>query len=132
MASFQAMLQFSTGDSGEGIMLNRVNFFAVRDRDSKGRPVAKAAWTMMVSLYAIRDKMFTEWMLDPFKKKDLTIAFLAGDQNEKEKEWQFKDVYCIGFEENFVEDLGIFETIVILSGESVSNGNATLSYNWAS
>lgn len=126
MASYLAKLQVSNTEYD----LNRVNFFAVRDRDKKGRPVPDMAWTIMVSLFAVRDTFFTDWMLNPTQKRDATISFHSG--SDKDKVWEFKDVYCVGFEENFVDDLGIMETLVILAGSTVSNGNATLTYQWAS
>ncbi|GAB3783004.1 hypothetical protein GCM10028818_40040 [Spirosoma horti] len=126
MASYIAKLSVSNTE----YTLSRINFFAVRDRDKKGRPVPDMAWTVMMSLYAIRDTFFTDWMLDPTKKRDAKISFYSG--TDKEKEWELKDVYCVGFEENFVDDLGIMETLVILAGSTISNGNATLTYQWSS
>ncbi|GAB4044077.1 type VI secretion system tube protein TssD [Spirosoma foliorum] len=126
MSAYKAILM--TGDFGYG--LNRVNFFVARDRDDKGRPVPNLAWTIMVSMYAVRDTVFTEWMIDPTKKRDMEIFFNEGGEVAVKK-WNFKDVYCVGFEENFVQDLGIMETILLLSGQAVTNGNATLTYQWA-
>lgn len=127
MSAYKAILM--TGEFG--YRLNRVNFFVARDRDDKGRPVSNLAWTIMVSMYAVRDTVFTEWMIDPTKKKDMEIGFSAGGEGEIQKRWSFKDVYCVGFEENFVQDLGIMETILLLSGQAVTNGNATLIHQWA-
>lgn len=125
MASYMAIMM--TGDFG--YRLNRVNFFTIRDRDDKGRPVPNLAWTIMVSMYAVRDTVFTEWMIDPTHKRDMKIGFSAG--GEIQKQWSFEQVYCVGFEENFVQDLGIMETILVLSGKSVSSGNTTLTYQWS-
>ncbi|MGA0560242.1 type VI secretion system tube protein TssD [Larkinella sp. VNQ87] len=108
--------------------LNRVNFFAIRKRDSKARSVSNTAWTLMISLYAIREEVFTEWMLDPQKKNKIGIIFSEG--MDTVKRWDFEDVFCVGFEESFIEDLGVFETVIILTGESVNNGNATIKYDW--
>ncbi|MCY7352983.1 MAG: hypothetical protein LH606_20390, partial [Cytophagaceae bacterium] len=66
--------------------------------------------------------------IDPNKKKDVSIKFYEGD--EVEKEWKFNQSYCIGFEENFMDNSGTMETRIILSGELITNGNATLKYDW--
>ncbi len=125
MASYMATMDAD----GTGWRLDRVNFFAARDRDNKGRPVPNLAWTIMISIYSSKETVFTEWMLDPTKKKDITISF--SDGAESQKKWDFKQAFCVGFEESFIDDLGIMETIIILSGQAVSNGNATLTYDWA-
>ncbi|MBC7891990.1 MAG: hypothetical protein H7Y12_07265 [Sphingobacteriaceae bacterium] len=126
MASFLVNLVID----GEELPLNRVNFFAMRNRDSKGRVSSNLAWTVAVSLDTTPENTFTDWMIDPNKKKDVSIKFYEGD--EAEKEWQFTQAYCIGFKESFVADSGKMETRIVISGELVTNGNATLKYDWAS
>lgn len=113
---------------GTEYLLNRVNFYVIRKRDKKGRPVSESAWTVNISLDATTDGVFTEWMIDPNKKKDVSIKFYQGD--ETKKEWQFEKAYCILFEESFVADAGVMETQLVISGEKVNNGNATITHNW--
>lgn len=108
--------------------LNRVNFYVIRKRDKNGRPVSMSAWTVNINLDSITDGTFTEWMVDQNKKKDVSLKFYEG--NDTKKEWQFAKAYCIGFEENFVADAGVMETQLVISGETVNNGNATITTNW--
>ncbi|GAB2556321.1 type VI secretion system tube protein TssD [Spirosoma areae] len=124
MASYHTMLHVGN----TGYVLDKLNFFAIRKRDNKGRTVSNTAWTIMISLYAVKDQVFTEWMFNPTLKKNISISFTDG--LEKQKEWEFTDVFCVGFEENFIEDLGVLETVLVLTGVSVSNGNATIKYDW--
>ena len=113
---------------GTEYLLNRVNFYVIRKRDKKGRPVSESAWTVNVTMDATTDGVFTEWMIDPNKKKDVSIKFYQG--TDPKKEWKFDKSYCILFVENFVADAGVMETQIVISGETVNNGNATITNNW--
>ncbi len=126
MASFILTLNID----GEEITLNRVNFFAIRSRDAKGRPSSSLAWTASMSMDTTPETAFTDWMIDPNMKKDVSIKFYRGD--EVEKEWQFNQASCFGFKEIYVDDSGRMESRIVISGEVVTNGNATLKYDWTS
>ncbi|GAB3318800.1 hypothetical protein GCM10027299_10760 [Larkinella ripae] len=106
------------------------NFFAIRKRDARARAVSNTAWTIRIALHAFREEVFTEWMIDPTKKKDITIRFMNADGETKE--WFFINVFCIGFDETYIEDVGYFQTVIILTGQGVTNGNATIEYDWGS
>ncbi|WP_461087408.1 type VI secretion system tube protein TssD [Spirosoma gilvum] len=109
-------------------ILNRVNFYVARKSDKNGRPISESAWTVNIHMDTTDESLFTEWMVDPTKKKDVSLKFYEG--GDTKKEWQFAKAYCVGFQENFVADAGVMETQLIISGTTVENGNATINNNW--
>ena len=126
MASFKAELEVD----GETYKLKRVFFTATRKRDNNGRPASATNWQIMVALDAIEEGTFTEWMVDPKMQKDATVKFYNIDEDSVLKQWDMKGAYCYAMKEWFVSDASVMVTNLIIAGQEISNGNATLKFDW--
>ena len=59
-----------------------------------------------------------------------TNQYYKIDDDSVLKQWDMKKVYCYTMRESFVADATFMLTDLLIAGQEVSNGNATLKYNW--
>lgn len=126
MASFRAEM---TVDN-DLFVLNRIFFTASRKRTRKGEPASGINWRMHIAIDVLEQSTFAEWMFDSNMQKNVTVTFYATDDEgggeTKLKEWTLNDTNCFGLLELFVGDASFETTNLILKGQTLSNGNATL------
>ncbi|GAB3318795.1 hypothetical protein GCM10027299_10740 [Larkinella ripae] len=111
-------------------VLNRIFFTASRKRNIHGEPASGVSWRLYVAMDVLEQATFAEWMFDANMQKDVKITFYADDMQgggqTKLKEWTLKGVYCYGMVELFIGDASFETTNFYFTGNTVSNGNATL------
>lgn len=129
MASFRTDMEID--GIADPIPVNRLFFTATRKRDQRGRPASSTNWIIHVTIDALEDSTITQWMVDPHMQKAVTIKFYKIDEEESVlKQWKLEKAYCYAMGENFVADASFMTTELIIAGQEISNGNATLQYNW--
>ena len=126
MASFRAELEVD----GKTFPLKRIFFTATRKRDANGRPASSTNWRMMLAIDTVEENAFTQWMVDPKMQKDVTVKYYKIDEESVLKQWELKSAYCFGMKESFVGDASYMLTDLLVAGQEVSNGNATLKFDW--
>lgn len=126
MASFSAELEVD----GQTIRIRRLFLSATRKRDANGRPASATNWQLMISVDTAEDNAFTQWMVDPKMQKDVTVKFYKIDEESVLKQWDLKKAYCFSMRESFAGDAAYLSTTLLVAGQEISNGNATLKFNW--
>ncbi|WP_080055687.1 type VI secretion system tube protein TssD [Spirosoma aerolatum] len=130
MASFNAKLEID--GVSDPIELRKVYVTCHRKRDTKGRPSSAARWVIAVAIDTDEDGTFTEWMVSPTMAKNVTIKYYKIDEEGSVlKQWTMKDAHCYGMTEGFVADSSILMTTLVISGDEISNGNASLPHVWS-
>ncbi|MBD2701064.1 hypothetical protein IC229_10495 [Spirosoma sp. BT702] len=127
MASYRAELEI---DGGDPLPIKRLFFTATRKRDANGRPASSTSWRVLVALDTAEDNTFTQWMIDPKSQKDVTVKYRNIEDDSVLKQWELKKAYCYGMKESFVGDAMFMVTDLLVAGQEVTNGNATLKYEW--
>ena len=125
MASFRADLEVD----GVTHPLNRLHFYSKRKRDPKGRPSSKSSWIVVVAIDVEEDSTITGWMVDKNGVKDATITYYNSDDDSVLKTWTLKKAMCYSMTEKFIADAEFMSTTLLITGEEISNGNATLKYD---
>ena len=129
MSSFKATLTVNSKDFD---VISCVYSFG-QATDEKGRPASDVkGGNISLQIVATDDDTMIEWMVDPYKKQDGSIAFKKIDQDSTLKTVQFKDAYCVGFSESFNANSAAAMTATLnLSAGSITIGNATLDNKWS-
>ncbi|MBB5285575.1 hypothetical protein HNQ92_003735 [Rhabdobacter roseus] len=125
MASFRADLEV------DGVIhpLSRLHFYSSRKRDPKGRPSSKSSWIVVAAIDVEEDSTITGWMVDKNGVKDATITYYNSDDDSVLKTWTLKKAMCYSMTEKFIADAEFMSTTLLITGEEISNGNATLKYD---
>jgi hypothetical protein len=125
MASFKAELEV------DGVVhpLNRFNFYTTRKRDAKGRPSSRSSWVAVASIDVHEDTTITGWMVDKNAHKDAKVTYYNADDDSVLKTWTFKQANCYAMTEKFISDVEFMSTTLLIVGEEVTNGNATLKFD---
>lgn len=130
MASFNAKLEID--GLSDPIQLRKIFVTCYRKRDSRGRPSSSTKWAIVVSIDTDEDSTFTQWMVDPSMEKRVAIKYYRIDeQGSVLKQWNIEKAHCYTMREGFVADSSILMTTLVISGDEITNGNATLANNWA-
>ncbi|GAB4021324.1 hypothetical protein GCM10028808_65760 [Spirosoma migulaei] len=125
MPSFKAELEV------EGVThpLNRLHFYSNRKRDARGRPSSKSAWIVVAVIDVTEDSTITGWMIDKNGHKEAKITYYNADDDSVLKTWTLKQAMCYSMTEKFISDAGFMSTTLLIVGDEITNGNASLKYD---
>ncbi|GAB2790119.1 hypothetical protein GCM10027275_38730 [Rhabdobacter roseus] len=84
---------------------------------------------MVAAIDVEEDSTITGWMVDKNGVKDATITYYNSDDDSVLKTWTLKKAMCYSMTEKFIADAEFMSTTLLITGEEISNGNATLKYD---
>ena len=99
MATYKAILKVG----GNEYKMTKCIYTLIQPTEEKtNRPTsAVIGGTIECWVKTTDDLTFFEWMCDPSAKKDGTIEFYKMHENAVLKKLEFKEAYCVQYDENF-------------------------------
>ncbi len=108
------------------------NLHINQQMDANGRPAANPEGGLItVTVESTGEYDFFEWVASPDLAKSGKITFQRRDNTSSLKTFEFKNAYCVDYNEDFCSD-GNNPMIlrIMISAKEVKCGSAKLSKNW--
>lgn len=101
----------------------------LRPTNDKGQPSSKPSWTLDVTIDAVSETTITQWMIDPSKQSDGSIAVYKTDGDGTLKKLSFSKSNCFGMVDRFIPGMSDASCYFRIAGEEIQVGTVTLSSN---
>ncbi|WP_306353362.1 type VI secretion system tube protein TssD [Flavobacterium sp. '19STA2R22 D10 B1'] len=126
--SFLAKLEID----GEEMNVLEFQCTLAQDTDKSGKPSSDpVGGKLRLVIESTKSVMLFDWMISTSQTKNGVLTFFRRDAISKMRELQFKDGYCIRYDELFISynDMPMRTEILISSKEITMNGSV-FSRNW--
>lgn len=117
---------------GNEFKVRHCNYSLHQNIDETGRPMSGVlGGTIQLEIESSDNTFFMEWMVDPIKKLNGSIAFSKTNEEGELKKVEFEDGFLTGYSESMdaLSNAPMVENIVI-SARTLSVGGASLENIW--
>ncbi len=98
----------------------------LRETNPKGQPSSNPNWILDITINAVNDTTITQWMIDPSKQADGSLAIYKTDGEGKLKSIEFKNSSCFAMIDRFIPEFSETSCYIRVSGAEIHVGNAKL------
>ncbi|MDV6167383.1 type VI secretion system tube protein TssD [Flavobacterium sp. DG1-102-2] len=126
--SFLAKLEID----GESMNVLEFQCTLGQDTDKSGKPAADpAGGKIRVVVESTKSTMLFDWMVSNSQTKNGKLTFYRRDAISKMRELQFKEAYCIRYDEIFVAYNSMSMKIeIVISAKEINMNGSQFARNW--
>jgi hypothetical protein len=98
----------------------------LRETNPKGQPSSNPSWILDVTIDVVKDTTITQWMIDPDKQLDGSLAVYKSDGEGKMKNIEFNHCNCYGLIDRFIPEFSETSCYIRIAGAEIKVGGAKL------
>jgi hypothetical protein len=97
----------------------------LRETNPKGLPCSNPSWILDVTIDVVNDTTITQWMIDPDKQLDGSLAIYK-DLDTKMKNIEFRNSNCFAMIDQFIPEMSETSCYIRIAGAEIKVGGAKL------